>query len=327
MINFWKSKNVFITGADGFIGSWLAKTLVEKGANIFVIIRDIKKVCSLYLLKIREEVEIVHGDITDISCIQRIINEKEVDTVFHLAAQSIVEIANQNPISTFESNIRGTWNVLEACRLNKNVKRVIVASSDKAYGAQRELPYKEDFPLLGSYPYDTSKACTNMLATCYFKTYGLPVAITRNANTYGGADLNFSRIIPDAICSLLEGKEFIIRSDGKPERDYIYIKDAINSYITLGENLDREEVKGEAFNFGTEKPVSVLQLFSKIAELMDKRDVKPKILGQEKNEINKLFLDISKAKKFFNWKPKYSLEEGLKETIEWYKENIYLLKR
>lgn len=325
MSSFWKSKNVFVTGADGFIGGWLAKALVEKGANVFVIIRDIKRVCSLDLLKIRENVEIIQGDIVDLSCVERIVNEKEISIVFHLAAQAIVGVANKSPISTFESNIKGTWNVLEASRLNKDVKSVVVASSDKAYGVQEKLPYTEDSPLLGLYPYDASKACADILSRSYFKTYGLPVAVTRNANTYGGGDLNFSRIIPDAICALLQGKEFVIRSDGSPERDYMYVKDAVDSYLTLAENMGGD-VKGEAFNFGTGKPISVIQLFSKIIELMGKGDVNPKILGEAKNEIDRQLLDSSKVKKFFNWEPKYSLEQGLKETIDWYKENIDLIK-
>jgi len=208
-----------------------------------------------------------------------------------------------------------------ACRVNKTVKRAVVASSDKAYGVQKKLPYTEESPLLGLYPYDASKACADILARSYFSTYGLPVAVTRNANTYGGGDLNFSRIIPDAIYSLLEGKQLIIRSDGTPERDYMYVKDAADGYLTLAENLDRKEVQGQAFNFGTGKPISVLNLFDKIAELTGKKDIKPKVLGQAKNEIDRQFLATDKVKKMLNWQPKYSLDEGLKETIEWYKAN------
>ena len=326
MDKFWDSKRVFVTGADGFIGSWLAKTLVEKGADVFVVIRDIKRTCGLDLLKIRNKVEVIHGDIIDLACMERIMNEKEIDSVFHLAAQALVGVANKSPISTFESNIKGTWNVLEACRLNKNVKRIVVASSDKSYGIQKELPYTEDSPLLGIYPYDASKACADILARSYALTYGLPIAITRNANTYGGADLNFSRLVPDAICSLLKGKQFVIRSDGTLERDYMYVKDAVNGYLTLAQNLDKEEIKGQAFNFGTGEPISVIELYVKIAELMGKKDAKPKILGEAKNEIDKQFLSIEKVKKAFNWLPKYSLEQGLKETIQWYKENLDLIK-
>jgi CDP-glucose 4,6-dehydratase len=326
MADFWESKNVFITGADGFIGAWIAKTLVEKKANVFVIMRDIRRVCSLDLLKIKDRLNIIHGDIIDLACVERIINEKEIDTVFHLAAQALVGIANQGPLSTFESNIKGTWNILEACRLNKNVKRVVVASSDKAYGVQKDLPYKEDAPLLGLFPYDASKVCADVLARCYHKTFNLPVAVTRNANTYGGADLNFSRIIPDAVCSVLKDKQFIIRSDGKFERDYMYVKDAVSAYLVLAENVEKDEVRGQAFNFGSGKPVSVLSLFEKIAEACGKKEIKPKILGAAKNEIDRQYLSIEKVKKMFSWQPKYSLEAGLKETVGWYKENLELVR-
>lgn len=326
MDNFWKNKNVFVTGADGFIGSWVAKALAERGANVFVIMRDIKRVCSLDLLGLRDKVEVVHGDIVDYSCVERIINEKNIDCVFHLAAQAIVGVANKSPLSTFESNIKGSWNVLEACRVN-NVKRAVVASSDKAYGIQKKLPYTEESPLLGAYPYDASKACTDILARCYHASYNLPVAVTRNANTYGGGDLNFSRIVPDAIISLLEGKQLIIRSDGTPERDYMYVKDAADGYLLLAENLDRKEVQGQAFNFGTAKPISVLGLFGKIIKLAGKDDVKPKILGTAKNEIDRQFLAVDKAKDMLGWKPRYSLEEGLKETIEWYKSNLKKIRQ
>ena len=325
MISFWKSKNVFITGAGGFIGSWLAKTLIEKGANIVVIIRDTKKVCSLDHLKIKDKLEIIQGDITDLHGIESAINGKEIDTVFHLAAQPIVGVANKSPISTFESNIKGTWNVLEACRLNKNVKRVIVASTVKAYAVQKKLSSTENPKLLDFYPYDASKACTDILTRSYYATYNLPVAITRNTNTYGGADLNFSRLIPNIIYTLLENKQFVIRSDGLLERDYMYVKDAIEGYLVLAEKL--EEVKGQAFNFGTFKSISVIEVFNKIASLMGKGDVKPKILGNTKTEINRQFLGIEKVKKTFGWQPKYSLEDGLKETIEWYKENLEIIKK
>jgi len=296
---FWKSRNVFITGADGFIGSWIAKELVDQGANVFVIMRDIKKRCSLDLLSIKDKVEIIHGDIVDYQLLLRILNEKEIDTVFHLAAQAIVGIANTSPLSTFKSNIEGTWNLLDACRVYGKARAIIVASSDKAYGKQKVLPYTEDTPLL------------------YAKTYALPIAVTRNANTYGGADMNFSRIIPDAIISLLKGKEFVIRSDGKFQRDYMYIKDAVSAYLTLAEHFSEKTI-GEAFNFGTGKPVSVLELYDTIAKLIN-TDARPKILGKAENEIDKQYLDISKVKRFFSWSPKYTLEQGLKETIQWYK--------
>ena len=317
--NYWSGKNVFVTGADGFIGSWVAKELVEQKAKVTILVRDLKLGLGFDLHGLREKITIVKGDLVDLQVLQRALNEYEIDSVFHIAGQAIVGIANKSPLSTFESNIKGTWNILEACRLQTAVKRIVVASSDKAYGVQKELPYTENSPLLGLYPYDASKACTDILARSYFTTYGLPVAVTRNANTYGGGDLNFSRIIPDAIISLIEGKKFKIRSDGTPERDYMYVKDAVKGYLTLGAALDRKEIQGQAYNFGTETPVKVVDLFDKIAKLLGKPEEKAQILGQAKNEIDRQYLSTSKAKKDLNWEPKYSLEKGLKETIEWYK--------
>lgn len=317
----WTNKRVFITGADGFIAGWLAKTLVEKNANVIAVVRDMKRKDSLDIHNIRNKVTVVQGDISDFGLMHRIINEYEIEYIFHLAAQALVQIATNSPLSTFESNIKGTWCILEAARLSKSIKAVIVASSDKSYGCQKQLPYTEDQHLNGLYPYDASKACTDILARSYFKSYNLPVAVTRNANTYGGADMNMSRIIPDTIVSSLKGKELIIRSDGTPERDYMYIKDAVDAYLTLAENIDK--TKGEAFNFGTETPINVLSLFRMITKLTGK-EVVPKVTGKATNEIDRQYLGTAKAKKVLNWHPKYSLEQGLKETIEWYKEHLDL---
>jgi len=319
----WTDKSVFVTGADGFIGGWVAKTLVEKGAKVTVIVRDLKKKNALDVHNIKEKVNLVQGDIIDQELMNRIMNEYSIEYVFHLAAQALVEIANNSPLSTFESNIKGTWTILEAARLNKNIKGVVVASSDKAYGDQDKLPYTEDQPLHGLYPYDASKVCTDVLSQSYSKSYNLPVAITRNANTYGGGDMNMSRIIPDSVISCLKGKELIIRSDGTPERDYMYIKDAVEAYLLLAANLNKEEIKGQAFNFGTEKPVSVLDLFKLIAKLTDSKE-DPVVTGKATNEIDRQYLAIEKVKKLLDWQPKYSLEQGLKETIAWYKEHLDL---
>lgn len=315
---FWKTKNVLVTGADGFIGGWIAKRLVDEGANVTVIVRDLKVENSLDNLKFRDKANVVQGDIIDTLFMQRVVNEYSIDIIYHLAAQAIVGIANKNPISTFESNIKGTWNVLDAARLSSTVKGVIVASSDKAYGDQKKLPYTEDQPLNGLYPYDASKVCTDVLSQSYFKTFGLPVAITRNANTYGGGDMNFNRIVPQTIKAVFEGQVPEIRSDGTLERDYMYIKDAVDAYLLIGENMDRNDVKGQAFNFGVSKPVTVLQLFEKIIKASGK-NVKPKILNQAKNEIQKQYLNCDKVKKTFDWQPKYDLDSGLKETVQWYK--------
>jgi CDP-glucose 4,6-dehydratase len=314
----WKGKSVLVTGADGFIGSHIAKRLAEKGAEVTAIVRDIKKQSNLDVLGIKGKVNVFHGDIINFADCERCFNEYETEFCFHIAAQAIVGPANRSPMSTFESNIKGTWNILEAARLSKMFRGMVVASSDKAYGQQKKLPYTEDSPLNGYYPYDASKACAEMLARSYFMTYGLPVAITRNANTYGPGDMNFSRIIPDVIMRLIKGEEPVIRSDGTPERDYMFIDDSVSAYLTLAENLHRKEITGEAFNFGTGKPISVLELYSKILKLMGSK-AKPKILGEARNEIDRQYLDSRKAEKLLKWKAKYTIDEGLKKTIQWYK--------
>jgi CDP-glucose 4,6-dehydratase len=317
-MGFWEDRNVMVTGADGFVGSWLAMKLIEKGANVITITRDLKKDANFKLMGIENKMTIVHADLVDYDKVARAINQFSVNTCFHLAAQAIVQFANHSPVPTFESNIRGTWNLLEACRLARNMERVVVASSDKAYGAQNKLPYTEKSPLLGSYPYDASKACADILARSYHFTYDLPIAVTRNANTYGGGDLNFSRLVPDAIQCLLKKKQFVIRSDGTFKRDYMYVKDAVDAYLTLAENLHRRDVRGEAFNFGTGSPVTVLELFKILSDLTGS-NIKPKILNQARNEIRDQYLSTEKVAKFFKWKPRYSLENGLKETLVWYK--------
>ncbi|MBU2560310.1 GDP-mannose 4,6-dehydratase, partial [archaeon] len=259
---------------------------------------------------------IVSGDITDLATVERIFNEYEVNTCFHLAAQALVGVANRSPLSTFESNIKGTWNVLEAARNSKTFEGMVVASSDKAYGEHENLPYTEEFCLNALHPYDASKACADILARTYFNTYGLSVAVTRCANIYGGGDLNFSRIIPDTIQSILSDKPPIIRSDGTPVRDYMYIADAVGAYLTLAEKLGK--VKGEAFNFGTNSPIGVSELVDKIIKISGKTHLRPIIKGEAKGEINMQYLKSEKAANLLGWKPKYSLEEGLKETIAWY---------
>jgi len=278
----------------------------------------LKKDANFKLMGIKERMTIIQADLVEYEKVQRAINQFSIDTCFHLAAQAIVQFANHSPLSTFESNIKGTWNVLEACRNSKNIERIVVASSDKAYGSQEKLPYTEDSPLLGLYPYDASKACADILARSYYHTYGLPAAITRNANTYGGGDLNFSRLVPDAIRCVLRKKQFVIRSDGTYKRDYMYVKDAVDGYLTVAENMQKKDVKGEAFNFGTGKPVSVLELFEQISRISGNK-IKPKILGEAKHEIRDQYLSIKKVRKTFGWKPKYIIETGLKETIEWYR--------
>jgi CDP-glucose 4,6-dehydratase len=318
----WKNKNVFVTGGDGFIGGSLAKRLAEEGANVVILVRDIKAAASYKALQIEDKVTQVVGDLVNYKLMARILHEYRIDSCFHLGAQALVQLANASPISTFESNIEGTWNVLEACRNSSRIERVVVASSDKAYGVQKKLPYTEDSPLLGLYPYDASKACTDILARSYAVTYKMPIVVTRNANTFGGGDLNFSRIIPDAIRCILQGREFIIRSDGTLKRDYMYIDDAVSAYLILAEKIKDTKVRGEAFNFGTNKPVSVISLFNLIAKLCGKPNIKPKIMNEAKNEIDCQYLASAKAKKILHWSPEFTLEEGLKRTISWYKQYL-----
>jgi CDP-glucose 4,6-dehydratase len=317
---FWSEKNVLVTGASGLLGSWLVKTLVAQKAEVVALVRDFASDSPLFTSGLYKKVDIVQGRAEDYSVVERAMNEFEIDTCFHLGAQTIVGTANRSPLSTFESNIKGTWTVLEAARNSKLLKRLIVASSDKAYGPHERLPYDEETPLQGRFPYDVSKSCADLLAQAYYATYGLPVGITRCGNFYGGGDLNYNRIIPGTIRSLYLGQRPVIRSDGTYIREYIYVLDAADAYLTLAENLHRNDVSGEAFNFGTEKPASVLELVELITRLYGKSSVKPVILNEAQGEIQKQYLSCEKANRILNWKSHYPLEKGLKETIGWYKE-------
>jgi len=319
--NFWKSRSVLVTGATGIVGSWLVKDLLAKGANVVALVRDTDPQSELFRSGDIRKISVVNGCLEDFSALKRAINEYEMDTVFHLGAQTIVGAAYRDPLHTFEVNIRGTYNLLEASRLHPNlVKRIVVASSDKAYGDSEILPYTEDMPPLGKHPYDVSKSCTDLIAQTYYHTYGLPVAITRCGNIYGGGDLNWSRIIPGTIQSLLAGDRPIIRSDGIFIRDYIYVKDAVNAYMIMAEALDRPEVKGEAFNFSPEQPRTVVEIVNIIRQLMNKENIEPLILNQAKAEIRDQYLSSHKAEQVLGWVPLYSLEKGLSETIVWYEQ-------
>lgn len=317
--DFWLLKNTLVTGASGFLGGYLVEELIGKGANVIAIVRDQVPKSRLFFEGIDQNITITKGDIEDYFFVRRVLNEYEISAVFHLAAQTIVPIANRFPISTFDSNVKGTWNVLEACRDAELVKEVIVASSDKAYGAKDKLPYYETDPLNAKHPYDLSKTFTDLLAQSYFETYGLATGITRCGNLFGGGDLNFNRIVPQTIRSILFDQNPEIRSDGTFTRDYFYVEDAANSYISLAENLLAKNLQGEAFNFGTGNPVSVLDLVNKMITISKKANLKPEIKNTAKGEIKDQYLSCEKAGKILNWKPSHSLDEGLTKSYQWYK--------
>ena len=315
--NYWEEKRILITGATGFIGSWLTKELIDRKAEVTILMRDYVPESLLIKSNYIKKVNISKGELEDYFSILRTLNEYEIEVVFHLGAQAIVIIGNRNPLSTFESNIKGTWNLLEAVRNCKTVDRILVCTSDKAYGTHNELPYTEDMALKGEHPYDVSKSCADLIAQSYYKTYGLKLAIARCGNIYGGGDLNFNRIIPSTIKSIYKKESPIIRSDGLYIRDYIYVKDIIRAFMILCGNLDREEIDGEAFNFSTENRIKVIDLVNIILKLM-KSNLKPIILNEVSNEIREQYLAIDKAKNLLAWEPQYDLEKGLKETIKWY---------
>ncbi len=318
MNNFWLNKRVLVTGATGLLGSWLVKSMIAKKANVVALIRDFDPQSELIREKLFKKVSIVNGSLENFSSLQRALFENYVEYVFHLGAQPLVDIAYLSPLQTFEANIKGTYNLLEACRGSKLVKGVVVASSDKAYGHAEKLPYTEDMPLKGLYPYEVSKSCADLITQSYFNTYNIPVAISRCGNIYGGGDLNWSRIIPGTIKSLLKNERPIIRSNGLFLRDYIYVEDVVDAYLSLAEKIQDKTVVGEAFNFSPGKPYTVLDIVGTIQKLMKKDKLEPKILDIAKGEIRDQFLDSSKAKKLLNWQSKFQIEEGLKKTIKWY---------
>lgn len=317
---YWKNKKVLITGYEGFLGSQLTSTLLGYGAKIWGLdILTYRKSTTLSSEELHK-IKIIKGSVANYSLVSRIIRENKIEYVFHLAAEALVDECLRKPVRGFSSNIKGTWNVLEAARNNSTIKAIVIASSDKAYGSHKELPYKEGAALMGNHPYDVSKSCADLIAYTYYHTYNLPVCVTRCGNIFGPGDFNFSRIIPDAIRSAINGKTLIIRSDGKFTRDYIYVDDIVNGYILLAEKMQKLKLFGEAFNFSDENPISVLELVEKIYRLAGK---KPdyKILNQAKYEIKHQYLSSLKARRILGWKPRYNLDEGLKTTIGRYKEN------
>jgi CDP-glucose 4,6-dehydratase len=321
--SFWLDRPVFVTGGTGLVGSWLIKHLLERGADIVCLVRDWVPQSEIVRDHQIEKVKVVRGDVRDQELLERVLGEYEIDTVIHLAAQTIVTIANRNPVSTFETNIGGTWALLEACRRSPRVKQVVVASSDKAYGDQEILPYTEKTALAGHHPYDVSKSCADLIAQTYAETYDLPVVITRCGNFYGGGDLNWNRIVPGTIRSILRGQNPVIRSDGKFIRDYFYVEDGAAAYIALAEALAAQpQLRGEAFNFSYENPQSVNDIVTKILNLMGSTFL-PEVLNETNNEILAQSLDAHKARQVLNWAPEFGYEEGLQKTIAWYREYFH----
>ncbi|MCZ2127147.1 MAG: GDP-mannose 4,6-dehydratase [Anaerolineales bacterium] len=317
--DFWLDRPTFVTGATGLVGSWLTKRLVAAGADVVCLVRDWIPQSELVRDGLIEKVKVVRGDVRDKEALERALGEYEIDTVIHLAAQTIVTIANRNPISTFETNIGGTWNILEAARRSPKVKQIVMASSDKAYGDQEVLPYDESTPLQGQHPYDVSKSAADLIAHTYAKSYGLPVAITRCGNFYGGGDLNWNRIIPGTIRSILRGQRPVIRSDGQYVRDYFYVEDGAAAYMLLAEKLAKNRnLIGEAFNFSNEIQVNVQEIVEKILRLMNS-DLQPQILNETSNEIRHQYLSAEKARRLLNWSPLFDLDRALSLTIDWYK--------
>ena len=322
--SFWQQRRVLVTGAGGFIGSWLARALVDAGGEVVCPLLPGADNSAFELVGLRDRAVAVDVDLVDFTIVERLFSDHDVDTVFHLAAQPIVGRADRLPLETFESNIQGTWNVLEACRRARGVERIVVASSDKAYGEQADLPYRESHTLEARHPYDASKACADILAQCYAQTYELPIAITRAANVYGGADLNYSRIVPGTIRSILRRERPVIRSDGTPLRDYVFVHDVVRGYLLLAERLPDPELTGEAFNLGANSPVSVVEMVEQILAAGGSSSLEPEILGNGavKGEIARQYLDSSKAKDVLGWEPATPLAEGLEHTFSWYREHL-----
>lgn len=315
----WHGRRVFITGCTGLFGSWLTAVLVAKGAEVVGLLHKEPSQSLLAQTGTLQNIQTISGDIGDGELLQRVLHEQHIDTIFHLAAQTLVGVANQNPLSTFETNIKGTWVLLEAARQCPTIRCVIVASSDKAYGAQPELPYHEDAPLLGKHPYDASKACADLLTRTYAHTYNLPTAVTRCANLYGGGDFNWNRIVPGTIRSVLRGERPIVRSDGQSKRNYIYVPDAVRGTLLLAQAIERPDVCGEAFNFGASEAITALGMIQSIIRLSDHPELEPVILNEARHEIQEQNLCSDKAQRLLGWEPQYSLATSLQETIQWYR--------
>lgn len=316
---FWSTKRVLVTGATGMVGAWLTRWLVDAGAHTVAFVSDADPQSELMRSGYINRVAVMNGRLENYEDVERAINNQEVDSIIHLGAQPIVGAADRSPRHTFESNIQGTWNVLDAARvLGGLVERVVVASSDKAYGTQPVLPYTEDMSMNGDHPYEVSKSCTDLISTTYARTYGLPVTIARCGNIYGGGDLNWNRIVPGTFRSIIRGEQPVLRSDGTFVRDYLHVDDIVSAYLLLGERSHEDELKGQGFNFSDESPLTVMQIYLAICEAAGKSGLEPKVLNAAVGEIKDQYLDSSKAHNVLGWKASVSLSEGLSKSWQWY---------
>jgi CDP-glucose 4,6-dehydratase len=320
-VSAWSGRSVLVTGATGLVGSWLAPRLVGLGANVSILVRDWDPQSELMRGGAVSRCRVVSGRLEEAADLERALVEHEIDSVFHLGAQTLVGPALRSPLATFEANVRGTYNLLEACRRQEGrVKRILVASSDKAYGDSAVLPYTEEMPVKGQHPYDVSKSCSDLLTQCYANTYGLPVGIARCGNIYGGGDLNWSRIVPGTIRLVLDGQPPVLRSDGTFVRDYLYVKDVVDAYLALADGIERTDVSGEAFNFSPQRPLTVFEITGTLLKLLGRQDLEPVVLNEARAEIHDQYLDSAKAFRLLGWKPRWDLEAGLTETIAWYRQ-------
>jgi len=320
MASDWAQRRVLVTGATGLVGSWLCRRLVDEGAFVAALVRDWDPQSELIRSGTVQRLAVVHGCLEDFATVERAVVDTEADTVLHVGAQAIVGYALKSPLATFEANIRGTWHVLEACRLHADqVRRTVVASSDKAYGDVEALPYTEAMPAAGRHPYDVSKSCADLLAQTYAATWGLPVAVARCGNIYGGGDLNWSRIVPATILAAVQGRPVELRSDGTYTRDYLYVDDVVDAYLALAEASGRDGVRGRAFNFAPGRPSTVLEIVRAVLEAMGCAHLEPVILDRARAEIRHQFLDATLAREVLGWTPKWSQETALRATVAWYR--------
>ena len=318
---FWSTKRVLVTGATGMVGAWVTRWLVDAGAHTVAFISDSDPQSELFRSGYINQVSVMNGRLENYDDVERAINNQEIDSIIHLGAQPIVGAADRSPRHTFESNIQGTWNVLDAARvLSGLVKRIVVASSDKAYGTQLVLPYTEEMSMNGDHPYEVSKSCTDLISTTYARTYELPVTIARCGNIYGGGDLNWNRIVPGTFRSILRGEQPVLRSDGTFVRDYLHVDDIVSAYLLLGERSHEQELKGQGFNFSDESPLTVMEIYRAICEAAERPGLEPRILNSATGEIKDQYLDSSKAHEVLGWRASVSLQDGLAKSWQWYRE-------